>query len=150
LAWEEIKTHSPPLSVVVLDNLLLKKLPNGKEWLPMIYANSNSDETQIRDRFYFYNVLTASQLLSISLPPPVENFLLFLCRWLLRLCRSENCGAPPPEDEETEERMLNWLNLIRQGYVPEQQRIKMEQIAEVSKLEVHKILIMFRISVRWC
>lgn len=78
-AWKYINERAPPLSLIILDGMLLKKSRTGTGWHPVISSLNGVEEV------YFFHLLMNFQLLNINLPHPVKQFLLFLCSWLFKL-----------------------------------------------------------------
>lgn len=84
-AWETISSSFPPLTLVCLDGVFLKKVPNGNNWVPVIIGYSTNipefnSETLLESEISLWHILDFFMLISFDLPDNVVKLLAFMCQ----------------------------------------------------------------------
>lgn len=95
-AWSAINKMSPPLTTLVLRGALLKKAAKNNQWVVLtLHSEASLQITpeSVVGECGFVRLFVNHRLLGLDLSLAEQSFLLFLCRWLLKCCKSSQlCG----------------------------------------------------------
>jgi hypothetical protein len=83
-AWEMISSSSPPLTLVALDGLFLKKATNSNKWVPMIIGHDTNipeftRDSSLESEISIWHILDIYKLLSYEMDSSVVQLLNFVC-----------------------------------------------------------------------